>query len=187
MSVNAHDLTLASSKNSQLPSLGLGLEGNWSGRSIDLKGQVTGLRGDTISLAGSAPLLLIPSPLGISVPPEGRLSLQLQGSGQLEHLADLLPLGEDRISGRFAADVAVGGTVASPAATGRLKLSEARYENFATGAVLTNVQAELAGDRDRFTLIEFSAADNASGTLKAQGEVVLSGPSGPKAQLSATL
>jgi len=72
LSVNARDLTLAASKNSQLPSLGLGVDGNWNGRSIDLKGQVTGLRGDTISLAGSAPLLLTPSPLGISVPPEGR-------------------------------------------------------------------------------------------------------------------
>ena len=78
--------------------------------------------------------------------------MQLQGAGQIEHLADLLPLGEDRISGRFAADVAVGGTVASPAASGRLKLSDGRYENFATGAVLTNMQADLVGDRDRFTL-----------------------------------
>jgi translocation and assembly module TamB len=187
LSVNARDLTLAASKNSQLPSLGLGVDGNWNGRSIDLKGQVTGLRGDTISLAGSAPLLLTPSPLGISVPPEGRLSLQLQGAGQLEHLADLLPLGEDRMSGRFAADVAVGGTVAAPAANGRLRLSDARYENFATGALLTKMQAELVGDRDRFTLTSFSAADSANGSLKAQGNVVLRGASGPTAELSATL
>ena len=176
-----------SAKHSRLRSLGLAVDGSWNGRNLDVKGQVTGLEGDWVALTGSVPLLLTSAPLGISVPPDGRLALQLRGAGQIEHLADLLPLGEDRISGRFAADVAVGGTVASPAATGRLKLSEARYENFATGAVLTNVQAELAGDRDRFTLIEFSAADNASGTLTAQGEVVLGGPSGPKAQLSATL
>jgi translocation and assembly module TamB len=152
-----------------------------------LNGQVTGLKGDTITLAGSAPLLLTPSPLGISVPPEGRLSLKLQGSGQLEHLADLLPPGEDRVSGHFAADISVGGTVAAPAANGRLKLSDARYENFATGAVLTNMQADLVGDRDRFTLTSFSAGDSASGSLKAQGNVMLKGPSGPAAELSATL
>ena len=140
-----------------------------------MNGQVTGLKGDTIALAGSAPLLLTPSPLGISVPPEGRLSLKLQGSGQLEHLADLLPLGEDRVSGHFAADISVGGTVAAPAANGRLRLSDARYENFATGAVLTNMQADLVGDRDRFTLTSFSAGDSASGSLKAQGNVVLAG------------
>ena len=68
------------------------------------------------------------------------------------------------------------GTVAAPAANGRLQLSNARYENFATGAVLTNMQGDLVGDRDRFTLTSFSAGDSASGSVKAQGNVVLKGP-----------
>jgi translocation and assembly module TamB len=187
MSLNARALSFAASKHSRLPTLGLDVNGNWNGRSIDLKGQVTGLRGDSISLAGSAPLLLTPSPLGISVPASGRLSLQLRGAGRLENLADLLPLGEDRVSGQFAADIAIGGTVAAPSASGRFKLSEGRYENFATGMVLTNLQAEAVGDRDRINLSSLSAGDSASGGLKAQGNVVLTGPSGPTAALSATL
>jgi translocation and assembly module TamB len=187
LALNASGLSLAHSKNSQLPALGLGVDGNWNGRSLDLRGEVTGLKGDTISFAGSAPLLLTLSPLGISVPPQGRLNLQLQGSGQLEHLADLLPLGEDRVSGRFAANLAVGGTVGAPAANGRLRLSDARYENFATGTVLTNMQADLVGDRDRFTLTSFSAGDSANGRLTAQGNLLLRGASGPTADLSAKL
>jgi translocation and assembly module TamB len=187
LTLNASGLSLASSKRSQLPALGLGVDGNWNGRNIDVKGQVTGLKGDTVSFAGSAPLLLTPSPLGISVPPQGALNLQLQGSGQLEHLADLLPLGEDRVSGHFAANVAVGGTIAAPAASGRLRLLDARYENFATGTVLTKMQAEVVGDRDRFTLASFSAADTASGSLTAQGGVALRGAAGPTADLSAKL
>ncbi len=187
MSLNARELTVASSKHSRLKGLGLAVDGSWNGRSLDIKGQVTGLEGDQVALTGSVPLLLTAAPLGISVPSDGRLALQVQGAGQIEHLADLLPLGEDRVSGHFAADAALGGTVASPAARGRLKLSDGHYENFATGAVLNNMQADLVGDRDRFTLTSFSAADAASGTLKAQGNVVLSGPTGPTAQLSATL
>jgi translocation and assembly module TamB len=187
ISLNARELALATSKHTRLPTLGLGLEGNWNGRNINLKGQVTGLKGDTISFGGSAPLLLTPSPLAISVPPEGRLSLQVQGVGQLEHLGDLLPLGEDRVGGHFSADISVGGTVAAPAANGRLKLSDARYENFATGAVLTNMQADLVGDRDSFTLTSFSAGDSASGSLTARGDVALKGASGPTADLSARL
>ena len=187
ISLNARGLSLASARHSHLPTLGLGMDGDWNGRNVDLKGQVTGLKGDTISLAGSVPLLLTPSPFGISVPPTGRLGLQLQGAGQLEHLADLLPLGEDRVSGHFSADVSVDGTVASPSANGRLKVSDARYENFATGAVLTNMQAELVGDRDHFTLASLAAGDSANGSLKAQGNVVLKGPSGPTATLSGTL
>ena len=187
MSLNARELTVASSKHSRLKGLGLAVDGSWNGRNLDVKGQVTGLEGDHVALTGSVPLLLTPAPLGISVPPDGRVALQVQGAGQIEHLADLLPLGEDRVSGHFAADAAVGGTVASPAARGSLRLSDGHYENFATGAVLNKMQADLVGDRDRFTLTSFSAADNASGSLKAQGNVVLSGPAGPTAQLSATL
>jgi translocation and assembly module TamB len=187
ISLTASELAVAASGRSRLTNLGLGIDGNWNGRNLDVRGQVTGLKDDRVTLAGSVPLLLTPAPLGISVPSDGRLALQLQGAGQVEHLADLLPLGEDRVTGHFAADVAVGGTVASPAATGRLTLSDARYTNFATGAVLNKLQADLVGDRDRFSLTSFSATDNASGTLKARGEVALRGPSGPTAQLSATL
>ena len=131
MSVNARELTVASSKHSRLKGLGLAVDGSWNGRNLDVKGQVTGLEGDQVALTGNVPLLLTPAPLGISVPPDGRLALQVQGAGQIEHLADLLPLGEDRASGHFAADAAVGGTVASPAARGSLKLSDGHYENFA--------------------------------------------------------
>ncbi len=186
-SVNARQISLSAAKNSQSPNLGLAVDSDWNGRSLDLKGQVIGLKDDQIGFSGTVPLLLNPAPLGISVPTDGRLALQLQGSGQLEHLADLLPLGEDRVSGHFATNIAVGGTVGAPAANGRLQLSDARYENFATGAVLTKMQADVVGDRDRFTLTSFSASDTASGTLKARGNVALRGPAGPTAELSATL
>ena len=187
MSLNARELSVASAKHSRLRGLGLAVDGSWNGRNLDVKGQVTGLEGDQVALTGAVPLLLTPAPLGISVPSDGRLALQVQGAGRIEHLTDLLPLGEDRVSGHFAVDATVGGTVTSPAARGRLRLSDGHYENFATGAVLNNMQAELVGDHDRFTLTSFSAADSASGSLKAQGNVVLSGPAGATAQLSATL
>ena len=102
ISVNARELTVASSRHSRLKGLGLAVDGSWNGRNLDVKGQVTGLEGDQVALTGSVPLLLTAAPLGISVPSDGRLALQVQGAGQIEHLADLLPLGEDRASGHFA-------------------------------------------------------------------------------------
>jgi translocation and assembly module TamB len=185
--VNAQGLSLAVSRHAQAPRLGLTATGDWNGRAVDVQGRVTGLEGDRVTFTGSLPLLLTPAPLGFSVPPQGPLALRLQGGGDLGHLADLLPLGEDRLSGRFAADVAVGGTVASPAAGGQLKLADARYENFATGAVLTNIAAGLVGDRDRFSLTSFSGGDGSGGIVRAQGDLVLKGAAGPTAQLSATL
>ncbi|HEY1432785.1 MAG TPA: translocation/assembly module TamB domain-containing protein, partial [Stellaceae bacterium] len=187
ISLTAAELAVASARHSRLRNLGLAFDGSWNGRNLDVRGQVTGLKGDQVALTGSVPLLLNAAPLGISVPPDGRLALQLQGAGQIGNLADLLPLGEDRISGHFAADAAVGGTVASPVATGRLKLSDASYVNFASGAVLNNLQADLVGDRDRFAVTSFSASDNANGTLKVQGNVLLRSPSGPTVELSGSL
>jgi translocation and assembly module TamB len=185
--VNAGDLSLAVARHVRGPRLGLTVEGDWNGRALDVQGRVTGLAGDRMSFTGALPLLLTHAPLGVSVPSQGALALRLQGGGDVGRLADLLPLGEDRLSGRFDLDVAVGGTVAAPAAGGQLRLTGARYENFATGAVLTNLAADLVGDRDRFRLASFSAGDGASGTVKAQGSLVLSGAAGPSAELSATL
>ncbi len=185
--LSADDLSLAASRQAQTPKLGLSVAGDWNGRTVGLQGRVTGLAGDRISIAGSLPMVLTRAPLGISVPSQDPLALRLQGGGDIGHLADLLPLGEDRISGRFAADVMVGGSVASPAASGELRLAGARYQNFASGAQLTNLDALVVGDRDRFRLASLSAGDGAGGTLGAQGSVALSGASGPTAELSARL
>ena len=185
--LTAAGLSLASSEHARTPRLGLMVEGNWNGRAVDAKGQVTGLHGDRMAFTGSLPLLLNPAPLEVSVPAQGRLALSLQGSGEIGHLADLLPLGEDRLSGQFAADVSVGGTVAAPSASGQLRLTNAHYQNFASGAALTDLKADLVGEGDRFELAALSAGDGAGGSLKAQGSLVLGGALGPTAQFSAKL
>ena len=184
--VSGRELRFALPKQPRVPVLGLDLDGRWNGREIALNGKVSGLKRETIELTGSVPLVLRPAPLAVSMPPQGRLALRIEGAGELANLADLLPFGEDRISGRFALDVSLGGTVAAPSASGHLTVSDGRYENFATGAVLTKVKIELAGDRDRLTLREFSAGDSADGSLGARGSLGLSAAA-PAADLTVTL
>src|SRR5947207_891204 len=87
-----------------------------------------------VALDGAAPRVLTHG-LGCVVPPQGRRARRLQGSGEIGNLADLLPLGEDRFTGRFALDGSINGTPAAPAASGHLTIADGRYENFATGAV----------------------------------------------------
>ena len=185
--VNAAGLALAVARHTQSPRIGLAVEGGWNGSAVNIRGQVTGLRGDRMALTGSVPLLLRRQPFAISIPSQGRLAIELHGAGDIGHLADLLPLDEDRLSGQFAVDASVGGTIAVPSASGRMRLSGARYENFASGAVLTNLDAELVGSGDRFRLTSLLAGDGAKGSLKAQGSLALDGSDGPRMQLSATL
>jgi translocation and assembly module TamB len=187
LALNARHLGFALPTKAHPGNLGLTIDADWNGHSLGVDGKVTGLPGDTIGLSGSLPLLLTRAPIGVSLPPQGRLALKVEGLGRLDHLADLLPIGEDRLSGKFAADLAVGGTVAAPAASGKLTLADADYENFASGAVLKKMNATLVGDRDRLTLSTFSAADSASGAITAMGGITLDGAAGPTTDLSASL
>lgn len=173
--------------NRRLPTLAVDATGDWNGRALDVKGRLGGGKGETVSFSGSLPVVMTARPFSVAVPSSGRLALRLQGGGDIADIADLLPLGEDRLSGRFAFDAGVAGTMAAPAATGRLTIQDGRYESFATGAVLTNLQVDLVGDRDRFTLRKLTADDKSGGALSARGGVVLSGGSGPTADLAAKL
>jgi len=178
-------LRLALSKQ-RLPTLGLSFDGTWNGREFGFNGRVSGLKGAALNVSGSAPVVLTQSPFGVSFPPQGRLTLQLQGAGELANIADLLPLGEDSLTGKFSLDAGVTGTLAAPTATGHLTISDGRYANFATGAVLTHLRADISGDRDRVTVREFSAKDTGSGALDARGSLALAGGA-PSADLAASL
>jgi translocation and assembly module TamB len=100
-----------------------------------------------------------------------------------------LPIGENRLSGKFDADLSLAGTVAMPAAAGRIKIMHGRIENFASGAVLTNLEAMLTGDRSRLALTSFSAKDGASGKISGAGSISLTAAaaSGPAADLAVHL
>ena len=174
-SLSGRSLRIAAARQEQLPALAVDLAGNWNGSEIDLNGRVAGVKGETLGLSGSAPLAFDAQTLSIAIPPQGRLALRVHGAGEIANLADLLPLGEDQVAGRFALDAAVNGTVAAPAASGRLTVTGGRYENFATGAVLNDMRLDIIGDRDRLTIREFSARDSAKGSLAAQGGVALGG------------
>lgn len=185
--INAAGLGSGTVRQVQSPPLGLVANGDWNGRTVDLRGRVIGLHGDYITLTGSVPLLLNATPLAISVPQQGRLAVNLQGDGDIGDLSDLLPLNEDRLTGQFSVNASIAGTIAAPAAGGRLRLSRGHYENFASGAVFTDLDAELVGNGERFTLVSLTASDGAGGSLKARGSLALSGISGPSTELSAIL
>jgi len=117
---------------------------------LDLKAVYAGrARPQQLLISGEAPLVFTQSPFGISVPPQGRLALRLQGAGEIGNIAGLLPLGEDTITGHFTLDGGVTGTLAAPAASGHLTITDGRYANFATGAVLTHLRVDVSGERSR--------------------------------------
>jgi translocation and assembly module TamB len=185
--VQGRGVHLAARSRPDLPPLGLTTEANWRGERVEFRGRVDAPNNQGIGFSGAAPLRLKRDPFGVELPPDGAIALKLEGDGRLQDVADLLPLGEDRVAGVFHLNATVGGTIAAPTASGSFTLSDGRYESMAAGAVVSDIAIEIAGDRDRFVLRRFTARDGAKGQFTAQGAVVLSATPGPAFDIAASM
>jgi translocation and assembly module TamB len=177
--VDGRDLRLAGPSHSDLPPLGITADAVWRGGRIEAKGRIAGPKNEAIGFTGSAPLEMVPGLLAVRLPAAGAVTLKLEGEGQIADIEELLPLGEDRLAGKFSLDVSVAGTVAQPRASGALRISEGRYESMAAGTVLANVTLDLVGDHERFVLRNFNATDGEQGKMTASGGVDLAASRGP--------
>jgi translocation and assembly module TamB len=177
--LDARDLRLVGPSYSDLPPLGVTADALWRGGRVEVKGRIAGPKNEAIGFSGSAPLALVPGTLAVSLPSDGAITLRLEGQGQIADIEELLPIGEDRLAGKFALDASVAGTVAQPRASGALRITDGRYESMAAGTVLTGIALDLVGDRERFVLRDFRAGDGEQGTMNASGNVDLSATPGP--------
>lgn len=168
-----------------VPPLGLSLQAAWRGARIEGQGRVDGPGGSALTLAIDAPLHLDPGTFALSMPQDRPMRITARGGGQLESWAPALPLGEDRIAGRFELDAVIEGTPKDPQAGGRLVVTNGRYVNFIAGTDLHEVALEIAGDGRHFTLRRFSAHDGGKGTISAQGAIDLSATPGPVVDITA--
>ncbi|HEV2551961.1 MAG TPA: translocation/assembly module TamB domain-containing protein [Stellaceae bacterium] len=171
--IDGEQLRFAAARRPDLPPLGLVVAAQWRGERVTLKGRLAGPKNAALGFAGEAPLSMDPARLAVHVPAAGRLSLRLEGEGELANLVDLLPIGEDRLAGLFTIDVSVAGTVGAPVASGKLSVRNGRYEAMATGTTLAGISFDLVGNRDRLVLENFAATDGAQGRLSVNGAVNL--------------
>ena len=104
----------------------------------------------------------------------GPVRAEIKGSGEFGLLMPLIGLDEDRGSGRYAIDLAIAGTLIKPSIQGSAKLDNGRYENFVSGAVLTNLSLVATGANDQLNL-HLTAVDGEGGKVEAQGALHLSG------------
>jgi translocation and assembly module TamB len=141
-------------------------------------GQLAAADGTKLDARATLPMKLDPASLTPLIVKDGPLRATLKGEGRLERWAAVLPLGEDRISGRYAVDLSVGGTLAAPDPRGQVAISDGRYVNFAAGTELSDLAIEIAGNGKRFVLSRLAAKDGAKGTLDGNGSLDL-GASGP--------
>lgn len=177
--IDGEALRFAAESRSELTPLSFVLSADWQNGVITAKGRLAGPENAALGFSGRAPLALDPQRLTPRLPPQGGLALHVEGGGELANLADVLPLGEDRLAGRFEVDVSVDGTVAAPVASGRLSVRNGRYESLFWGTTLTDVSFDVVGDHERLVLRNFHADDGAKGRLALSGGVDLAAAAGP--------
>lgn len=187
ITVAVPNLKLAAATHPDLPPVGLAVTATLAPGRVDLKGKLDGLKDQAIGFYGHGPLQIKPDLSGVVIPPDGSIQLKLEGAGRLETLSEILPLGEDRVSGAFTIDLSVGGTVAHPEAGGRLAVSDGQYDNDASGMTLRALTIELAGNQQSFVLKSLTGNDGGQGTIGASGRVDLAAANGPTLDIKAEL
>jgi translocation and assembly module TamB len=155
------------------PNLSLTADADWHGERADLNAKISTGSGDCLSLSGSAPFAFDLVKLVPGVPRNAELALKIGGSGRLENLTSIVPLGEDRITGGFTVDVAIGGTMAAPRPEGQIRVTGGHYANMALGTELNAIDLAIAGDGNRFRLDHLTATDGKTGKVQASGALDL--------------
>lgn len=155
-----------------LPGIDATADIQWRDRRLTLASRVAMPKNaGTLTANAALPLVMDPDSYAVSVPPKGALEAAVNGTVDLSLANDLLAASGDRARGSLRLDVRAGGTVDKPSLGGSVVLANGRYENRASGAVITNIEARLVGDGDVFTIQSFRGRTRNGGTITANGVI----------------
>ena len=159
----------------QTPAGDLTFTGTLTRTGVDWRAELSsGTAGLSAAATGGLPVVWSNPPFGVTTNANGPLRAKIKGSGEFGLLMPLLGLAEDKASGRYTLGLTVAGTLIRPSIQGSAKLDNGRYENFASGAVLTKLSLAANGADDQLNL-QLTASDNEGGKVEAQGALHLSG------------
>ncbi len=140
---------------------------------------VAALGGTECRVEGRVPLLFgadgLPRPHM-----QGPLRAALRWNGAVAPLWSLLPIADQRLAGRLALALDVGGTLEAPAPKGFVRMDDARYENLTLGVLLTAINLRLDLEEGHagalgLARLNLAAADGQGGTARITGQSRLDG------------
>ncbi|SMH58818.1 translocation/assembly module TamB domain-containing protein [Azospirillum agricola] len=155
-----------------VPGIDATVTAQWRDRRLSVNADA-GTKNNAGRLTASAavPLVMNPDSYAVSLPPKGALEAAVNGTLDASLLNDLLAASGDRARGSVRLDVRASGTVEAPRLGGSVVLSGGRYENRASGAVISDIEARLVGDGDVFTIQSFQARTRNGGAIGARGVI----------------
>lgn len=111
---------------------------------------------------------------------QGPLRAAVRWNGAVAPLWSLLPVADQRLAGRLALSLDVGGTLEAPAPKGFVRMDDARYENLQYGVLLSAINLRLDLEEGRagslgLARLNLAAADGQGGTARIAGQSRLDG------------
>ncbi|QTO40030.1 translocation/assembly module TamB domain-containing protein [Desulfovibrio desulfuricans] len=140
---------------------------------------VAALGGTECRVEARLPLLFGPDGLP-SLNMQGPLRASLRWNGAVAPLWSLMPVADQRLAGRLALSLDVGGSLEAPAPMGFVRMDDTRYENLQYGVLLTGINLRLDLEEGRggalgLARLNLGAADGQGGTARITGQGRLDG------------
>ncbi|MDF1720906.1 MAG: translocation/assembly module TamB domain-containing protein [Minwuia sp.] len=151
------------------------VNGAWNGKVATARTEVSGpfdtpLTAEVRAAVGQDVGSFLPVP-----DPEGALQGRIDWQGDLAQMMQLLPEGDNLLSGRAVVSVNLSGTVGAPVLQGQIGISEGRYENLMTGTVLEALTLDTTFADSGEGQLTLSAVDRVGGTIDGAGTARLLG------------
>lgn len=181
VSLRVADLKAQETVRSGLPGIDATMNAQWRANRLAVDGSVAtrGSDGGRLTLTAGLPLVMNPTTMVVAPPANGQLTASATGSINLALVNDLLAGSGDRARGTLRLDVKADGPLSAPRLGGTVTLTDGRYENRASGAVISNVSARIVGDGYVFTIQSFSGRTANGGTVQVGGTIRPATPQGP--------
>ena len=108
----------------------------------------------------------------------GPIDLHIEGKIDAAIANPILEVNGRRVKGQISLDVALSGTLAAPRIDGSARIAQGEIQDYALGAHLTGVEAQIQAANDSLRIAAFTAQAGA-GTVSASGTVGLFGAGRP--------
>jgi translocation and assembly module TamB len=113
------------------------------------------------------------APFRIAIARQKPLRGKFAAQGEVRPLWDLLVGGERSLAGKVSAQGALGGTLASPEATGQIAVDGGRFDDGATGLSLRNIALRADFAREAVNVTQAAGIDGHGGSVTGAGRISL--------------
>ena len=155
-----------------------------AGERLTVDAQASGAKGLASTVSLVLPVQASAAPLHLAIVRNRPMQGHVVANGEVQPLWDLFYGGDRELGGNVKLSAELGGTLGDPQITGQAQVAGGRLDDYASGLVLTNLQATAALERGQITLQNLSAKDEKAGTVDGSGTVSLARGGGSSLKLN---